>query len=82
VAFFVPLRLASFIAQLFNAVQPLERLGQNDVSGLLKNRAQCIADLRDATVDVRLARLVFGWRQAPTCFDDLKRPGHQSPQRK
>jgi len=30
-AFFIPLRLASFIAQLFNAVQPLEWLGQYDV---------------------------------------------------
>jgi Transposase len=43
----------------------LEWLGQYDVGGLVKNRAhRCITDLRDAAVDVRLARLVFGWRQA------------------
>src|SRR5215469_3442938 len=42
-----------------------EWLGQNDVGGLVKSRAHpCIADPRDAAVDVGLARLVFGWCQA------------------
>jgi hypothetical protein len=52
-AFFIPLRLASFTAQLFNAVQTLSGL-VNDVGGLVKNRAHpCITDFRDAAISLR-----------------------------
>src|SRR5262249_44886103 len=51
----------------------LERLGQNDVGGLVKSRAYpCITDFRDAAIDVGLARLVFGWRQAEIGSDLLR----------
>ena len=51
----------------------LEWLGQNDVGALVESGAHSgITDFRDAAIDVGLARLIFGRRQAEIGSDLLR----------
>src|ERR1700730_2342297 len=67
-AFFMPARLASFVAQLLRPAR------QDDVGGLIESGAHAsVADLADPPGDIRLAGPVFLRRQAKMRSDPFRR---------